>query len=60
MSSPDLSQALLRQAWQATRLRRAFQPVDRSSRLDLPAVLGLAMIIAGIVVIHLFSKATPH
>tara|TARA_R110002020_G_C15839593_1_gene735026 strand:+ start:80 stop:415 length:336 start_codon:yes stop_codon:yes gene_type:complete len=29
-------------------------------RLDLPAVLGLAMIIAGIVVIHLFSKATPH
>tara|TARA_R110002072_G_scaffold6690_4_gene38328 strand:- start:4359 stop:4691 length:333 start_codon:yes stop_codon:yes gene_type:complete len=29
-------------------------------RLDLPAVLGLVLIIAGIGVIHLFSSATPH
>ena len=29
-------------------------------RLDLPALVGLAMIIAGIAVIHLFSNATPH
>ncbi len=29
-------------------------------RLDPPAVLGLAMIIGGIVVIHLFSSATTH
>ncbi|MGC1497238.1 MAG: SMR family transporter [Sulfitobacter sp.] len=29
-------------------------------RLDLPALLGLAMIIAGIAVIHLFSNSTTH
>lgn len=29
-------------------------------RLDLPAVLGLALIIAGIVVIQLYSDTTPH
>jgi len=29
-------------------------------RLDLPAILGLGMIIGGIVVIQLFSNATPH
>lgn len=29
-------------------------------KLDLPAILGLGLIIAGIVVIHLFSNATPH
>lgn len=29
-------------------------------RLDWPAVIGLAMILGGIVVIHLFSRATPH
>lgn len=29
-------------------------------KLDLPAVLGLGLIIVGIVVIHLFSNATPH
>ncbi len=29
-------------------------------RLDLPAVLGLALIIAGILVIHLFSTASTH
>ncbi|WP_300019122.1 multidrug efflux SMR transporter [uncultured Roseobacter sp.] len=29
-------------------------------RLDGPAVLGLAMIIGGIVVIHLFSATTSH
>lgn len=28
--------------------------------LDLPAILGIAMIIAGVVVIHLFSNATTH
>lgn len=29
-------------------------------RLDMPAVAGLAMIIAGILVIHLFSNTTTH
>ncbi len=29
-------------------------------RLDLPAVLGIALIMAGIRVINLFSNATPH
>lgn len=29
-------------------------------KLDLAAVLGLLLIIAGIAVIHLFSNATPH
>lgn len=29
-------------------------------RLDLPAILGLAMIIGGIVVIQLFSKTATH
>ena len=29
-------------------------------RLDFAAVAGLAMIVGGIVVIHLFSNATPH
>jgi len=29
-------------------------------RLDWPALLGLSMIIAGIVVIHLFSKTVGH
>ncbi|MGB7242468.1 MAG: SMR family transporter [Sulfitobacter sp.] len=29
-------------------------------RLDLPAVLGLGMIIAGILVIHLFSNSATH
>lgn len=29
-------------------------------RLDLPAVLGMGLILAGILVIHLFSNATPH
>ncbi len=29
-------------------------------RLDLPAVLGLAMILAGILVIHLFSNSATH
>ena len=29
-------------------------------RLDLPAVLGLGMIVAGILVIHLFSGSTTH
>lgn len=29
-------------------------------RLDLPAVLGLAMILAGILIIHLFSTTSQH
>lgn len=29
-------------------------------KLDLPAVLGIAMIISGIAVIHLFSNTAPH
>jgi small multidrug resistance pump len=29
-------------------------------RLDLPAILGLSLIIAGIVIIHLFSKSATH
>jgi small multidrug resistance pump len=29
-------------------------------RLDPPAVLGLALILAGILVIQLFSRTTPH
>lgn len=29
-------------------------------RLDLPALLGLGLIMAGIAVIHLFSSAVPH
>lgn len=28
--------------------------------LDLPALIGIAMILAGILVIHLFSNAAPH
>lgn len=29
-------------------------------RLDLPALIGMAMILAGILVIHLFSKTATH
>jgi small multidrug resistance pump len=29
-------------------------------RLDWPAVLGIAMILGGILVIHLFSRTAPH
>ena len=29
-------------------------------RLDLPAILGLVMILAGILVIHVFSNTTTH
>lgn len=29
-------------------------------RLDLPAILGMALILSGILVIHLFSKTAPH
>lgn len=28
--------------------------------LDLPAVLGISMIVGGVAVIHLFSQSTPH
>ncbi|WP_417310045.1 SMR family transporter [Devosia sp.] len=28
--------------------------------LDLPAVLGMGLIVAGVLVINLFSKSTPH
>lgn len=29
-------------------------------KLDVPAMLGMAMIVAGVVVIHVFSKTTGH
>ncbi|MBA85203.1 SMR family transporter [Thalassobius sp. S69A] len=29
-------------------------------RLDLPAILGMGLILCGILVIHLFSNASPH
>ncbi|MEQ9037109.1 MAG: SMR family transporter [Silicimonas sp.] len=29
-------------------------------KLDLAAVIGLSLIIAGVVVLHVFSKTTPH
>lgn len=29
-------------------------------RLDLPAILGIGLIIAGVLVLHLFSDSTPH
>lgn len=29
-------------------------------RLDTPALIGLAMIIGGVLVIHLFSKSATH
>ena len=29
-------------------------------RLDLPAVIGMSLIICGIVIIHLFSRTTAH
>jgi small multidrug resistance pump len=29
-------------------------------RLDLPAVIGIGMILCGILVIHLFSRTSPH
>ncbi|MCI2393179.1 SMR family transporter [Aliiroseovarius sediminis] len=29
-------------------------------KLDLPALLGLSMILGGILIIHLFSQAAPH
>lgn len=29
-------------------------------KLDLAAIVGLALIIAGVLVLHLFSTATPH
>ena len=29
-------------------------------KLDLAAVLGLALILAGVLVLHLFSSSTPH
>ena len=28
--------------------------------LDLAAILGLALILAGVLVIHLFSRSVPH
>jgi small multidrug resistance pump len=32
----------------------------QGQRLDLPALLGMAMIIAGVLVMNLFSRAAPH
>lgn len=34
--------------------------VYHSQRLDLPAIAGLALIIAGVLVINLFSKSVAH
>ncbi|MCB1339270.1 MAG: QacE family quaternary ammonium compound efflux SMR transporter [Maritimibacter sp.] len=31
-----------------------------AQRLDAPALLGMAMILSGILVIHLFSQTAPH
>lgn len=31
-----------------------------NERLDLPAMLGMGLIIAGVMVINLFSKSVPH
>ena len=27
---------------------------------DIPAIIGMGLIVAGVIVIHLFSKTTPH
>ena len=32
----------------------------RGPRLDAPAIIGMAMIVAGVVVMNLFSKAVAH
>jgi len=29
-------------------------------KLDLPAILGMGLILAGVLVIHMFSQAAPH
>lgn len=29
-------------------------------KLDVPAILGITLIVAGVVVLHLFSKSVPH
>lgn len=29
-------------------------------KLDAPAILGITLIVAGVVVLHLFSKSVPH
>ena len=34
--------------------------VSFGQKLDLAAVIGLSLIIAGVVVLHVFSKTTPH
>ena len=34
--------------------------MPEGQELDLPAILGLGMIIGGIVVIHLFSATSTH
>ncbi|MFY0632553.1 MAG: QacE family quaternary ammonium compound efflux SMR transporter [Vannielia sp.] len=31
-----------------------------NQKLDLPAIIGLGLILAGVLVLHLFSSATPH
>jgi small multidrug resistance pump len=31
-----------------------------NERLDLPAVIGIGMIIAGVAIIQIFSKIVPH
>jgi len=34
--------------------------VFQSQRLDVPALCGMALIVSGVVVINLFSSASPH
>lgn len=29
-------------------------------KLDVPAILGIALIVSGVIVLHLFSKSVPH
>lgn len=38
----------------------AFAWIIFGQRLDLPAILGMGLIVAGILVINLFSRASPH
>lgn len=34
--------------------------IFQGQRLDAPAIIGMALIIAGVVVMNVFSKASPH
>jgi len=32
----------------------------QGQKLDAPAMIGMALIISGVIVMNLFSRATPH